>query len=266
MKRMIALTLALMLFAAILPVHAQEGWTHTVTFDGFRFTYDGALGTQVHIRQVAGDPLDYEAPGGPQPPYTEFDVFTNGVGEANTTPWMFEAPLAVRVYRTADIAPYDYSQTQVDQLSALLADRPDLSVYTQPEGIAQQTLLPFLPIVNALQAIRAQAHYVDLPTLSGIAYVTTFRQSAYPFVSGEFLYTFQGLSADGQYYVSALFTLDAQMFPQDVPADFNFDAWMADLSTYYAESQSALETAAPGSFTPSLDMADAVFASFSFGS
>lgn len=268
MQRLITLTLALLLlFAAILPVHAQDGGTHTVAFDGFSFTYDAALGTQVHIRQVPGDPVEMEQPGGSQPPYTEFDVFTEGVGEANGTPWLFEAPLGVRVYRTADIAPYAFSQPQVDLLTALLAERPDLSMYMQSGDVAQQAaLLPFLPTPPALQAIRAQAHYVDLPTLSGIAFITTYRQDAFPFMGYEFFYTFQGLSADGQYYVSALVQLDTDLFPHDLPVDFDYDAWISTIDAYYAESQAALNTAAPIDFAPSLDVADAVFGSITFGS
>jgi hypothetical protein len=266
MQRLITITIAVVLLFVALPVHAQDGRSHTIAMDGFSFTYDAAFGTQVHIRQYPGDPVNAEIPGSSEPPFTEFDVFTVGVGEAGGSPWLFEAPLGVRVYRTVDIAPYQFSQPQVDQLAALLAERPDLSVYMDSASITQQTLLPFLPNPPALQAIRGQAHYVDLPTLSGIAFITTYRQSAEPFNGSEFFYTFQGLSADGQYYVSALVQLDTTLFPNELPADFNYDAWMADINTYYAETQATLNNAAPSDFTPSLDVADAVFARFTFGS
>lgn len=266
MHRLITITIAVVLLFVALPVHAQDNGTHIVSFDGFSFSYDAAFGTQVHIRQYPGDPVNTEIPGSSEPPFTEFDVFTVGVGEAGGSPWLFEAPVGVRVYRTADIAPYQYSQPQVDQLAALLAERPDLNMYMRPEDVLQQTLLPFLPNPPALQAIRSHAHYVDLPTLSGIAYITVYREAVEPFMGSEFFYTFQGLSADGQYYVSALVQLDTDVFPHDLPADFNLDTWMSTLDAYYAESQAALNDAAPSDFTPSLDVADAVFASFTFGS
>jgi hypothetical protein len=266
MHRLISLFLVVLLFAVGLPVHAQGGIAHTVSFDGFSFTFDDTFGTQVHIRQVPGDRVELEIPGGPEPAYTEFDVFTVGVGEASATPRLFEAPLGVRVYRTADIAAYEESQEQVEQLAALRNQYPDLAVYTQPEGIIQHWYLPFLPVVPAMQIIRGQAHYVDQPTFSGIAFLTAYRQGPGPFLGNEFFYTFQGLSADGQYYVSAVVPLQTALFPDDVPAGFNYDAWIGAIDAYYAESQATLNNAAPADFVPSLDVIDAIFAGFTFGS
>lgn len=260
MKRLLTLTLTLILALTALPVHADGGARHTVAFDGFSFSYDAALGRVVSIQLTPGDPLEWEAPGGPQPAHVEF-----GIGHEPLTDWYaFTAPVAVRVYRLSDIAPYAWSQAAVEALAELLRTRPDLAPYMAPESIASQTLLPFLPVLPALQVVRAQAQYVDLPTLSGIRFVTTYRQSAEPFMGDEFFYTFQGLSADRQYYVSMIALMDSDILSNEIAADFNYDAWFASLDTYYAEAMATLNGAAPNAFTPSLDVFDALVSSMAF--
>ena len=264
MQRLIVLFVITLLLATGLPVYAQGGDTHTIAFDGFSFTYDATLGTEVNISQVAGQPVDRQGPGSPEPPYTEFIVSAPEPGVDELTPYLTDAPFAVRVYRVADVAAYPYSQQQADQLAALLNTRPDLATYMRPEEIAKQNWLPFLPVFPATQVIRARAHYVDLPTLSGVAFLTTYRQDASPFRGNEFFYTFQGLSADGQYYVSAVMGVDTMLFPTETPAGFDYNAWVQTMSTYNAESQAALNNAASTDFSPALTVADAVFANFAF--
>ncbi len=101
--------------------------------------------------------------------------------------------------------------------------------------------------------------------MAGIAYVTAFRQDISPFASGDFWYTFQGLSADGSWYVAADFVVDASMFPEEVTAkDAERIARSERYTAYLEESVQALNEAAPDDFAPPLTSIDALVRSITF--
>ena len=153
---------------------------------------------------------------------------------------------------------------QINGVNVLLSGRVALEQFMQTNPDANNYVLPFLPVMPAAQVIRARVGLLQLDTVGGISYVTAYRQDASPFTATEFLYTFQGISTDGQYYVSAVFRLNTELFPAEIPADFDMNAFIAGIQDYFAESISTLNAAAPDDFTPSLDTLDALFASFTF--
>ncbi|MCI0349824.1 MAG: META domain-containing protein, partial [Acidobacteriales bacterium] len=178
---------------------------------------------------------------------------------------IFDAPSAIRVYRTADFGPYEIPFQQLQQLQTLLAERPDLAQFM---AVAAEDMnannLPFMPVLNAAQVIRARAQYVETPALQGISYVTAYRQDASPFIGNEFLYTFQGISADGTYYVSMMSRLNTGLFPSEIPADFDPAAFAETMNDYLAESIATLNAATPDDFAPALSVLDALVQTFAF--
>jgi len=257
------LVLALALILGTAPVHAQGGTTNTVAFNGVSFSYDSALGNRVSIAQVPGDPVDLQAPGGPDAAHTEFILYTADA-TSNTIPATFDAPISVRIYKTADLAAYEYAKKQSTDLTTLLAARPDLAKYMAVSQNQSENALPFLPSLPAAQVIRARAHYVETPTVKGIAYVTVFRQDASPFTASEFMYTFQGLSADGKTYISAIFRVKASVFPEKLES-VDMDKFMANIQPYFTDSIQKLNQAAPTDFAPALTPLDALIASLAVG-
>jgi heat shock protein HslJ len=115
------------------------------------------------------------------------------------------------------------------------------------------------------QVLRAQVQYVDTPTLQGVRYVTLLRLDVSPFLGNEFLYTFQGISADGATYVSAVFHLNTTLFPAELPTDYDFATFEAQYPDYVTQSAATLNSATPDQFTPSLATLDAVIQSFTIG-
>lgn len=141
----------------------------------------------------------------------------------------------------------DIASEQIAQLEELLVKKPDLN---------ELPTLPFLPFLNAQAMIDAQAHYLTFADGSGIRYLTQFGQAAGPINNRELFYTFQGLTSDGDYYVSAIFPVAQAALPADMAsADNSF----ADGYEAYIEAVKAdLEMAAPGSFTPDLALLDSI--------
>ncbi len=244
---------------AAVPAAAQTPTTNTVAYNGFSFSYDASLAGHVDIDEVAGDAPDLQQPGGPEVKHVQF-----AVSSAETTPSIFDAPLAIRAYNTADFATYPNQTTQFQNLQNLLSTKPDLNTFMTSTDTTGAGNLPFVPILPAAQTIRARAQYVTTPSVTGIVYVTNYRQDVSPFIGSDFFYTFQGYSIDGVHYVSAIFKLNTALFPAQIPSDFNMDTFNAGFTQYLQQSVTTLNSAQPSDFTPALATLDAIVQSFSF--
>jgi len=258
-SRGLAAAAAALLFAS-LPVYAQDE-PSTVAFDGIGFTFDETLGASVNITQVTGGSPGEDGPAATGPGRLAFTLY-GPRQEGAKVPRAISAPGVVRFYRTADLAGHDWQAQQLAALQSLLDDRPDLAPYTAPGEGGASVSLPFVLSGSAAQAIDARARYIDTPDLAGIAYLTVFRQDLYPFAARDFWYTFQGLSADGEWYVAADFAVEAGMFPakvgqKDVKRIATAKKWIA----YQEQSVRTLDEAAAEAFTPPLTSIDDLVAS-----
>jgi hypothetical protein len=127
------------------------------------------------------------------------------------------------------------------------------------------TTLPFLPTMPAAQVLRARIQYVENETLAGVSYLTGYRQDAFPMLSGEFIYTFQGLSQDGRVYIAAYFRVNAGMVPSELAPDFNYEQFIANIQQYFTDLLAQLNAGAPADFSPSLDTLGAMFGTMNVG-
>lgn len=251
--------LALLVALGVVPAFAQENSRSTVTFNGFTFSFDSALATSVNITQFAGDPPDLQQPGGPEVKHTQFNLYNAAPAPES----LFDALGGIRVYKTADFAGYEFPQMRLTQLQQLLADHTDLAPYmVVPPNDTAPAELPFMPVMPAGQIIRAQAKYMETAGFKGISYLTVYRQDVSPFLSDSFWYTFQGISKDGAYYVMAVFKLNTALFPAELGADFDYNAFSATYHDYLVKSVDTLNSASATDFTPSLDGLDKVVQTF----
>lgn len=257
-QRLIVFILIFTLAFAAINAQAQE--THTVTFDGYSFTFDVAQ--NVEIKVYPGDPVDF-APGGADAPHTSFTLY-NILPDPEMGPaFPFEQIVgSVKFYRLTDLEAYSFLQAEVDELRALLADRPDLMPYTEVRENVMDNALPFVPVYPHGQNFRAQPKYIETDILTGIAYLTAFRADASPLVSTDVTYTVQAISTDGQYYVSISFNPAANVLPTELTGfDPTTYDWVADLTA----TVELLNTAAASDFAPSLATLDALVASIQIG-
>jgi hypothetical protein len=262
MKRRLFVLLVLAVLT-IVPVMAQDSILNIVQFNKFSFGYDSAAATGVNIYQFPGDPVELEYPGGPQPPYTSFLLYNQlPVPEY---PQAAGSVAEIRVYEVERLPGYTFHEQRYQELMTMLTERPDLTPYMQvPGDMAVMIELPFLPVYPAAQVIRAQVKYVETDVVQGISFVTAFRQDVSPFMAGEFLYTFQGISKDGSRYVSVIAPISTALFPSEMPAQFDYEAFSATYATYLAESINTLNTATPEDFTPSPVTFEVLLQTFAF--
>jgi hypothetical protein len=93
-----------------------------------------------------------------------------------------------------------------------------------------------------------------------VRYVTAFSQDASPTTNQHLIYTFQGLTNDGQYYVAAFFSMKTAVLPDTVQVD-DWDAFSLNYSTYVAETKTTLNDLTSLDFTPDLTLLDAIVTS-----
>lgn len=249
MKFRLFLIVVMLVFS--IPVLGQDSG-HTVGFDQMAFTFTEALGENVNITQVAGDPVAEAGPGFSDAAKIQFTLYRFD----QPTDSFFDTG-GVRVYALADLAQYDFLQAQVDQLQSLLAEKPDLTAYETAISGADGKTLPYIPVLTHGQNLTARGQYIETEAVRGVAYITAVRAALEPFMPGDFLYTFQGISTDGAWYINVSFPLQTDLFPAELP-NFDFEQFQADWPEYLAESIATLNTAAPEDFTPSLRAIDAL--------
>ncbi len=117
-------------------------------------------------------------------------------------------------------------------------------------------VMPFLPLFNAMQVMHAQVQYMDFKNGSGVRFLTQFDQAPLPINNHELIYTFQGLTSDGKYYVAALLPVTNPELPANEQVNDEMAAKLSDFPAYLKETVAWLEQQPAGSFTPDLAALD----------
>jgi hypothetical protein len=243
-------TLGAALLALVLlpiPVLGQAG-SSAVSFDGVGFTFGHELGSGALAVPVPTQTRRQAGPGIPDVAHKAFTLL-GPRREDQRIPSVPAAPGVVRAYRVSDLPAGSPQAQQLAALSELLAMRPDPSTFTTVADDGAGADLPYLPVEAAPQTLRARMAYVDTDALAGISYVTAFSFDASPFTRSDFHYVFQGVSADGEWYVAADWIVTAPTFPRKLrPRDQRVGTSQARYARYLRDAVSRLE-AAPGSST-----------------
>ena len=215
-----------------------------VTCNELALFLDPALASGFNCQSVAeaGDP---SAPGfAVNPKYTEITLTGYILSDRFFTPHIDIYP----VQRYSELVP-DVIPTQVAALQALIAGGP-----TGTKG------LPFLPVFNASQEFFAMYQVLPFASGNGIRFLTQYSQFADPINNHEIFYTYQGLTADGKYWVSATLPISNPLLPADgtnnPPNAQNWDSYLAALAAQ-------LNATSPQSYSPTIPMLDALIGSIS---
>jgi LppP/LprE lipoprotein len=224
--------------------------TFSPSFAGISFTFDLSLAPYVKWQAVPATPVPAQpqpALGGASPEHIRFSFVE---GPDSPTPEC-GAPRAAQlcVYPVAGLRALDPSVAQgVDELQALLAARP-----SNPEAI------PVFPLIPAHQTFRAQVRYLDFPSGSGVRFITRYAQDVSPVTNQSVFFTFQGLTSDGQHYVSLFWPVDTSSLPntdEEALGGQSYEAWAQQYDAYLARTVQTLNGLPPDAFTPDLTLLD----------
>lgn len=121
--------------------------------------------------------------------------------------------------------------------------------------------LPFLPMFNAAQVMHSQVEFLEFKNGSGLRFLTQFDQGPLPINNMELIYTFQGLTSDGKYYVAAVFPLNHADLPDTNQVTAQNESDLENFPTYLDETVAWLGQQPENSFTPDLSALDALIQS-----
>jgi hypothetical protein len=122
--------------------------------------------------------------------------------------------------------------------------------------------MPFLPLFNASQMMHVHIQYLDFENGQGLRYLTQFAQGFMPINNSELIYTYQGLTSDGKYYVAAVLPVTHPSLPADGSVTGNEPPeFTSDFPTYLANVVTTLNPQAANTFTPDLTLLDALMSS-----
>lgn len=169
-------------------------------------------------------------------------------------------------------AIYVYPADEYAQVNEDVANRINAlkEIVNAPSPLLPETL-PFLPTFNAAQVFYAKPQAVSFQNGSGIRYITQYGQAPLPINNSEVFYTFQGLTSDGKYYVSAVLPIQHPLLVADatqdavtpaggVPFEWNPDTFEF-VEGYLDSITVVLNTADPNSFNPTLPLLDQMIGS-----
>lgn len=228
--------------------------------------YDPALMSGVEAGSVPAVPMSDQvlfAESHPAFAQIRFMGFLNG--------WKYDLPIyaenrvaQVMVFRMSDFPGYGDDSpngfvNQSQALTSLLQSGVDAARCIQPL-MDYESALPFLPWTNSKQAFCAQPKVIEFASGKGIRYLTYYAQDPSPALENQIFYTFQGITDDGQFYISAFFPIQTGVFPTEPHAcpqcgdpTYNpFEEWTATLT----EQLNQLNVQAEDRFSPALNVLD----------
>lgn len=214
-------------------------------FNGVSFAYPQSLTGNVSAEVVPA------SPGGPDwplydiyPAHTKFTL--NNYLLANT----FHTP-QVLIYPVAEyVAMNEYVGETITSLQSVLVMQP-----TNPEA------LPFLPMFPAAQLMQSNIAYLNFANGQGVRYLTEFAQYFAPINNHDLIYTFQGLTSDGAYYVAVILPISHPSLPPDADTAMvgqDFNTFADNYPTYIANLEANLSALEGVSFAPGLPTLDAL--------
>jgi hypothetical protein len=220
-----------------------------IFYEGIGFSFDSSIGTNVNAATVPAQDMGEESmPGETYPTHYEFTFGAYTVGDH---------------FHTAKILIYPVNE--------YLAINPNISdsFNALQQALAHQPIgglheaLPFLPMWNAAQVFNACVEYLDFQNGSGLRYLTMYGQALYPVDNQNLFYTYQGITYDGQYYLSAVLPVIHTGLPNDGSSEVDdWEEFSNNFNTYISDTITWLEAQDSNTFFPSLNVLDDMMASF----
>jgi hypothetical protein len=136
------------------------------------------------------------------------------------------------------------------------------SLQTLIQSPQEIPLMPFLPLTGDVQRISPQIQYLDFKNGQGLRYLTDYGNGISPINNSGLIYTYQGITGDGKYYVAAVLPVNHSSLPaDDIVTGNEPPEFRSDYKTYLANVDQDLFVQAPGSFNPDLTLLDAMLSS-----
>jgi hypothetical protein len=248
------------------PTEAAPGQANSVEQNPVQVTVDVSGVAQLTTSQTvaavqAGANVVWTAV---MPEHTELTLQGYPITNHLKTPQIF-------VYPVQDLGVSDMAVKQAGGLRTLLQNQ-------QPGD-----QLPYLPLqFSAKQVIHPQVKYLDFKNGKGVRFLTQWGNGMSPINNLGLLYTYQGLTSDGKYYLAAVLPVNlagllddslsnqpaqppAILFPalptSSSPSDQEIQDFGSQYRQYLSDSENMLDQQPASAYTPDLSKLDAMMQS-----
>jgi hypothetical protein len=221
-----------------------------VTCNELSLYLDPALASSYDCQTVPESPYEMEL----YPAHTELTLLGYPLADKFFEPHISVYPVAAYTALAPAVIP-----GRVTQLQTIVAGGHN-PLYTGSSTPA----LPFLPLFNAAQAFYIKGKIQPFASGIGIRFSTEYAQYYVPVNNTDLFYTFQGLTNDGQYWISAILPVNHPLLPPSadpLPGGASFEDFANNYETYITDMVSQLNDQPPESFTPSLLALDVLVSS-----
>ncbi len=236
-------------------VPATASNTTNVSYKNVSFTLPHDLATNALAGMVPAVAPTTDGPGWDvAPEYIKFKL-------DNYAQYGTSQEAQILVYPAAEYSSINESAAKsIGQLQAIL------------KGSASPTAenLPTIASFNAAQVFAAQVQILKFQNGSGVRFLTEYAQYPDTINNADLFYEFQGLTADGKYYIIAILPASNPMLAYNadpkttVPSGGIAFPGMDNpnaIPTYYTNVVNLLNAAAPNSFSPALGVLDTLIQS-----
>jgi hypothetical protein len=233
-----------------------------VSYNGISFSYDSSLAREVAAGVVPEQKGDSNTPywtTHPDEVIFEFKDFAYSTGEMMPARiYVFPVSSDYRYLNPSETI--DFWGREVASLRSLLAQRPKLTGLTTAQG---ESLIPFLPPINAGGFLVGKQDYLSFRNGAGLRYLVQFAQEVRTASHADTIYTYQGMTNDGKYYVAAHFPAFLATPPNlSIPQP----GTQKDLDNYYVQLRRIVDQTNNAGFLPNLDSLDSIMTSLMINS
>jgi hypothetical protein len=212
-------------------------------FGGVTFSYDPQIASAVSGEEEAATDPGQGAPWEVQPATIRFSFDGYPVADSFTAPVILIFP--VKEYQSMS----EEAGKVIEELRQVIASQPQP---TFDKGY------PFLPMWNAAQIMRTKVAYFSFANGQGVRYLTQYGQGISPLNNKYLFYTYQGLTSDGKYYVSAILPVTNAILPPDesvIPGG-DYQKFSDNYLDYLNGMVDKLDAQSEDAFVPSLTALD----------
>jgi hypothetical protein len=251
-KNLNALMMSLSLLAALSSNANCAGKETMVNFNSkdVSFSYPGSMGGKISSKKVPAFPLPSpdDKPDDVAPAHWEITF-----GKNNAHLYVFPTTDSkVKNFKAA----YPTVADATRDLTALLKKKS-----------AAPTDIPYLPWWDASTPINSRVKYVNFKGGSGVRYVATYQIEPEVVSNDGLIYSMQGLTTDGKYFVSAMVPVRTKELPDksDVAtwSKDKYDKFSKNFADYSKKQEAKLNKLTDDAFTPSIADLDKLVKSIS---
>lgn len=177
------------------------------------------------------------------PTHTEVTIQNYPLTQTQFPPQIWIYPVA----KFSELLPEVFPQLLAD-LEGIISD-----------GAISGKKPPFLPAVLEQQTFFAHEKNISFNGGQGIRYITEYSEGPNPITNQNIIYTFQGLSNDGMYWVAVTLPISHPILPDEystLPEGYTQESLIMEYPTYTNDIKDRLSAELPDSFSPSLYILD----------